>query len=208
MTVKRCNVSGFWWGIHVESATNVLIESNHLHDNGWKSPTENGTGYGLDVANSTAVTVRNNRIVDNGNEGFHLSSSSGVIVEDNVFRDNGFEQLYLIHADNNVIQRNQATGGTQGLEMRFSSGNAFSYNVWAGSPLQYLENDNHDNTFLYERFEGRVAVGDASTGNRFELLVVQQSRGQLPDGRRPEHRVRLQELLRAVQLGRRGERAS
>ena len=29
------------------------------------------------------------------------------------------------------------TGGTQGLEMRFSSGNAFSYNVWAGSPLQY-----------------------------------------------------------------------
>ena len=52
--------------------------------------------------------------------------------------------------------------------MRFSSGNAFSYNVWAGSPLQYLENDNHDNTFLYERFEGRVAVGDANTGNRFE----------------------------------------
>ena len=53
--------------------------------------------------------------------------------------------------------------------MRFSSGNAFSYNVWAGSPLQYLENDNNDNTFFYERFEGRVAVGDASTGNRFEL---------------------------------------
>ena len=83
--------------------------------------------------------------------------------------DNGREQLYLIHADNNVIRRNQATGGTQGLEMRFSSGNAFSYNVWAGSPLQYLENDNNDNTFFYERFEGRVAVGDASTGNRFEL---------------------------------------
>ena len=77
--------------------------------------------------------------------------------------DNGCEQLYLIRADNNVIRRNQATGGTQGLEMRFSSGNAFSYNVWAGSPLQYLENDNNDNTFLYERFEGRVAVGDAST---------------------------------------------
>lgn len=168
MTVKRCDVSGFWWGVYVESATHVLIDSNHLHDNGWKSATENGTGYGLDVANSTAVTVTNNRIIDNGNEGFHLSSSSGVIVEDNVFQDNGFEQLYLIRADNNVIGRNRATGGTQGLEMRFSSGNAFSYNVWAGSPLQYLENDNHNNTFLYERFEGRVAVGDFNTGNRFE----------------------------------------
>jgi parallel beta-helix repeat protein len=168
MTVKRCDVSGFWWGVHVDSATDVLIDSNHLHDNGWKDPEANGTGYGLDVANSSAVTVRNNRIIDNGNEGFHLSSSSAVVVEDNVFRDNGREQLYLIHADNNVIQRNEATGGTQGLEMRFSSGNAFSYNVWAGSPLHYLENDNNDNTFLYERFEGRVAVGDSSTGNRFE----------------------------------------
>jgi parallel beta-helix repeat protein len=153
----------------VDSATDVLIDSNHLHDNGWKSLVENGTGYGLDVANSSAVTVRDNVITDNGNEGFHLSSSSGVLVEDNVFHDNGLEQLYLIHADNNVIRRNHATGGTQGLEMRFSSGNAFSYNVWAGSPLQYLENDNNDNTFFYERFEGRVAVGDASTGNRFEL---------------------------------------
>jgi parallel beta-helix repeat protein len=153
MKVKRCNVSRFWWGIYVESATNVLIKGNHLHDNGWKSATENGTGYGLDVANSTAVTVRNNIIADNGNEGFHLSSSSGVLVEDNVFQDNGFEQLYLIRADNNTIRRNQATGGTQGLEMRFSSGNAFSYNVWAGSPLHYIENDNHDNTFLYDRLK-------------------------------------------------------
>ena len=25
MTVKRCDVSGFWWGIYVDSATNVLI---------------------------------------------------------------------------------------------------------------------------------------------------------------------------------------
>src|SRR5687767_10566553 len=73
MTVKRCKVSGFWWGVYVENATNVLIESNHLHDNGWKSMTENGTGYGLDVANSSAVTVRSNVIADSGNEGFHLS---------------------------------------------------------------------------------------------------------------------------------------
>ena len=38
MTVRRCDVSRFWWGIHVDSATDVLIDSNHLHDNGWKDP--------------------------------------------------------------------------------------------------------------------------------------------------------------------------
>ena len=76
--------------------------------------------------------------------------------------------------------------------------------MWAGSPLQYLENDNSDNTFFYEHFEGRVAVGDASTGNRFELSSFSNPTGNCLTRRRPEHRVRLQELLRAVQLGRRG----
>jgi len=168
MTVRRCDVSRFWWGIHVDSASDVRLEDNDLHDNGWKDPAENGTGYGIDVANSTLVTIANNRVADNGNEGIHVSTSTRVTIEDNVLANNGREQLYLIHADDNIIRRNRATGGTQGLEMRFSSGNAFAYNTWEGSPLQYLENDNSDNTFFYEGFEGRVAVGDASTGNRFE----------------------------------------
>ena len=60
-------------------------------------------------------------------------------------------------------------GGTQGLEMRYSSNNYFSYNVWAGSPLHMLDNDNNDNTFYYDSFEGRVFVGNNSLGNRFEL---------------------------------------
>jgi hypothetical protein len=32
-----------------------------------------------------------------------------------------------------------------------------------------LENDNNDNTFFYDRFEGRVFVGNSSLRNRFEL---------------------------------------
>lgn len=177
-TVRRCQVSRFWWGVHVDSAvSNVLIEDNVLHDNGWFVPEENGSGYGIDVANSTGVTVRGNIVRDNGNEGLHLSASSGVVVEDNEFHDNGREQVYLINADDNIIRRNLATGGTQGLEMRVSSRNAFSYNRWLGSPLQYLENDNADNTFLYERFEGRVAVGANSTGNRFDVSTFTNPAG-------------------------------
>ncbi len=94
------------------------------------------------------------------------------------------EQLYLTHADGNVIRRNVATGGTQGLEMRFSSNNDFSYNVWAGSPLQWLENDNNDNAFLYEHFEGRVVVGTASTGNVFRLSEFSNPDRQLSHGGR------------------------
>jgi len=169
VTITNCGVTRFWWGLYVQNARNVVIDSNHLYANGWKVPSENGSGYGLDVANSQDVTVRDNLIADNGNEGFHLSGSSAVTVDGNVLLDNGFEQLYLIHADDNVIRHNRAEGGTQGLEMRYSSGNAFSYNVWARSPAQVLENDDSNNTFYYDHFEGRVVVGDGSIGNLFQL---------------------------------------
>jgi parallel beta-helix repeat protein len=177
VVVRQCGVTGFWWGIYVQNAQDVLIEDNHLHDNGWKVPVENGSGYGLDVANSQGVTVRGNLIADNGNEGFHLSGSSSVTVDGNVLVDNGFEQLYLIHADDNIIRNNRAEGGTQGLEMRYSSNNAFSYNVWAQSPAQILENDNSGNTFYYDSFEGRVVVGAGSSGNVFQLSAFTNPTG-------------------------------
>src|SRR6185503_12649000 len=169
-TLKNAyGVTKFWWGVYVQNAGDVLIEDNDLYENGWKDPTQNGTGYGLDVANSQDVTVRRNRIVDNGNEGFHLSTSVGVTVDDNELMNNGFEQLYMIHSDFNTIANNKTQGGTQGLEMRYSSSNYFSYNVWAQAPLHMLENDNNDNVFFYDRFEGRVFVGNSSLRNRFEL---------------------------------------
>jgi hypothetical protein len=92
-----------------------------------------------------------------------------VTVDGNDLVNNGFEQLYMIHADFNTIKNNYTQGGTQGLEMRYSSHNSFSYNVWAQAPLHMLENDNIDNVFFYDRFEGRVFVGNRSLGNRFEL---------------------------------------
>ena len=126
---------------------------------------ENGSGYGLDVANSTAVTVRNNVIADNGNEGFHLSSL--------VRRPRGGQRVRRQRhgealSDPRGRQRDPAQPG-DGCELRGSrcgsrARTTFSYNVWAGSPLQWLENDNHDNTFFYERFEGRVVVGDCLDG--------------------------------------------
>jgi len=177
LTIRNCWVTGFWWGIYVQNARNVLIEGNHLYANGWKEPVENGSGYGLDVANSTDVTVRDNAIFDNGNEGFHLSGSSGVTVEGNRLSDNGLEQLYLIRSDGNVIRNNYTEGGSQGLEMRYSNNNTFSYNVWAQSPAQVLENDNSNNVFFYDSFEGRVVVGDASLGNRFELCAFDNPTG-------------------------------
>ena len=169
MIVRNCNVTKFWWGVYVQNSGDVLIEDNDLYGNGWFDPTQNGTGYGLDIANSQDVIVQGNRIIGNGNEGIHLSASQLVSVIDNELRDNGREQLYLINASFNTIQNNQMEGGTQGLEMRASSNNSFSYNIWAGSPLHMLDNDNQDNTFFYDTFEGRVFVGNNSVGTRFEL---------------------------------------
>jgi len=169
VVIRNCRVTDFWWGIYVQSASNVVIKKNHIHENGWKDNTENGTGYGIDIANSTGVSVRYNTIVDNGDEGIHLSDSTAVTVTNNLLKDNGKEQLYLLRANGNFISHNRTEGGNQGLEMRFSSNNTFAYNVWAPSPLHMLDNDNHDNTFFYDRFEGRVFVGNTSLRNRFEL---------------------------------------
>src|SRR5262249_25691691 len=144
---------------------------------GWKERGEKGRGYGLDVAGSTQVIVRGNRIFENGNEGFHLSGSTDVLVENNRFWDNGLEQLYLIRSDGNIIRGNHTEGGSQGLEMRFSNDNEFSYNVWASSPAQVLENDNSNNTFHYDTFEGKVLVGVGSLDNRFELCAFTNPTG-------------------------------
>ncbi|MEO2169875.1 MAG: right-handed parallel beta-helix repeat-containing protein [bacterium] len=167
VTLRGCEVSGFWWGIYVSSSSEIVVEDNYSHDNGWKDPYANGTGYGIDIARSSDVVVRGNRIDDNGNEGIHLSASQDVVVESNSLTNNGFEQIYLINADENEIHSNTATGGTQGLEMRDSSRNQFSYNRFLDSPKQWLENDNHANEFVYDEFAGQVEVSADSTGNRF-----------------------------------------
>jgi len=169
VSVSNCAVTKFWWGVFVKNARNVHIANSNLYANGWKDPTQNGTGYGVNITSSQISRVSGSFIRDNGNEGIHLSNSTGVTVDGNVFTDNGREQLYLFHADDNVITGNRTEGGTQGLEMRFSNRNQFSFNVWAASPLHMLENDDNDNTFTYERFEGHVRVGTSSTGNLFEL---------------------------------------
>lgn len=172
LTIKNCHVSGFWWGIYVAYSEDVTVEDNVVTGNGWFSEVENGTGYGIDVANSTDVTLRRNQVVANGNEGIHLSTSTDVLVEDNHLADNGFEQLYVIESEFNTIRANRAFGGRQGLEMRDSDDNAFSYNEWRGSPKQWLENFNDRNVFLYDTFEGRLEIADASNSNRFELCSL------------------------------------
>lgn len=178
VTIKNCQVSRFWWGIYVQNAGNVGIDSNLLQQNGWKDPHRNGTGYGINVSNSQFVVVRDNRIVDSGNEGFHLSHSQDVTVENNLIADSGFEQLYLFFADNNTIRNNTATGGRQGLEMRWSNGNTFAYNTWANAPKHWLENNNSNNTFFYEHFQGLVLISGQSTDNRFALSAFENPAGQ------------------------------
>jgi parallel beta-helix repeat protein len=175
--IKNCEATKFWWGMYVQNSRNIVIESNVLSENGWKDPGKNGTGYGLDIANSEQIMVRNNIISDNGNEGLHLSHSTNVTVEENLFFDNGWEQVYLYFCDNNIIRHNYATGGIQGLEMRYSNNNDLSYNIWTNSKKQWLENHNNNNTFRYEHFEGVVRVTRKSIGNRFELCEFNNPNG-------------------------------
>jgi len=169
VSITNCGITKFWWGVFVQNARSVHIHQSNLFENGWKDPTQNGTGYGVNVTSSHVIRLSDSFVTDNGNEGFHLSNSTDVTIDGNVLANNGREQLYMFHADDNIIMGNRTEGGTQGLEMRFSNRNEFSFNVWAASPLHMLENDDDDNTFTYDRFEGRVRVGTGSGNNLFQL---------------------------------------
>lgn len=167
-TVRNCTVRGFWWGIYVANSNDILLESNIVEENGWFDPNANGTGYGVDIANSLRVTMRDNLIQNNGNEGLHLTASTRTLVENNTFIDNGFEQIYIIHADRNEIRGNHSTGGRQGLEMRDSDDNSFTNNFWGEAEKHWLENDNDNNIFDYDQFEGTLRISDHSSNNTFE----------------------------------------
>lgn len=166
--VRNCHINGFWWGAYVVNSTDIVIEDSEFSDNGWFDPTQNGTGYGVDIAHSERVTLRNSSILRNGNEGLHLTASTNVLVEDNVFDGNGFEQVYLINADGNTLRRNTTRGGTQGLEMRNANGNLFEGNQWGAAPRHWLENDNQENTFSGDHFDGVLRIGTRSKDNRFD----------------------------------------
>ncbi len=171
-TLRACVVSGFWWGIHVNNSSGVTVEDNLVRDNGWFDPEVNGTGYGIDIADSQDVIVRRNQVLANGNEGIHLTSSEGVEVRDNLVADNGFEQLYVIHADRNDIIDNTTRGGHQGLEMRDSDENRFSGNQFLEAPLHWLEDDDLDNSFSYDQFEGTLRIGARSTGTQLSMVRI------------------------------------
>ncbi len=181
--LRNCEISGFWWGVYVTNSMNIQVLDNYVHDNGWKDPDVNGTGYGIDVANASSVLVQGNQVDDNGNEGMHISASTAVDIHDNQLTDNGLEQIYLINADGNTVRKNVSTGGTQGLEMRWSSSNSFSYNVWQGSALQWLENENRNNDFTYDDFAGTLRISQESNGNTFTFGLFENAGGLCVDNR-------------------------
>jgi parallel beta-helix repeat protein len=186
-TLRNCDIAGFWWGVHVAASTNITVEGNSLHDNGWEDPEANGTGYGIDIAGiatgveGNRVIVRQNEIRNNGNEGVHLSSSSGVELIGNVIEDNGKEQLYVLRSDRNEVHDNLVRGGTQGLEVRESRQNSFSYNRWLGAPLHLLETNSDGNVFVYDDFEGSLHVGRGSVANEFRYARLENPTGTCAD---------------------------
>jgi len=176
-TLRNCDISGFWWGVHVTSSTDVLIEGNTIHHNGWMDPLANGTGYGINVTGieladtERFVVVRDNWIHHNGDEGIHLSHSTGVELRGNRVEHNGKEQIYLLRAGRSAISGNDVAGGTLGLQLLESSANAFSYNRFR-APLHRLQNDSRGNAFVYDDFAGRLRIAPTATDNTFSFVRV------------------------------------
>ena len=121
----------------------------------------------------------------------------------NVLVNNGLEQLYMIRADFNTIRNNYTQGRDPGARdavlaatttSRTTCGPRRRSTCWKTTTTTTL--------FFYDRFEGRVFVGNRSLGNRFELSEFINPTGICLGDRYAERDVCLQELLPLLLLGR------
>lgn len=97
VTIKRLSVSGFNWGLNVESgSTGTLIDDVSVHDN-----LDEGIHLG--------------------------SGSSGTTVQNSVLDDNATENLYVISSSNNIITGNIISGTNPSASIYHKNSNDCTY---------------------------------------------------------------------------------
>ncbi|KZX16875.1 hypothetical protein MBCUT_05050 [Methanobrevibacter cuticularis] len=93
VNVTGISIEGFYYGISIDSSSNVRLTSNNIHDN------RRGVN-----AIGTNIIIENNTILDNAREGTNLNGES-ITIRGNVISGNGYEAIHG-HAKNSVISNN------------------------------------------------------------------------------------------------------
>jgi parallel beta-helix repeat protein len=126
VTVRNCDVSGFFHGIVMLGASETTIENNHAHDNA-------AAGIVMDQ-NSTSNALLSNVVEANGHNGIQISFSHGNTIRGNRAESNGGTGGIALGGanDNHVLENATAQNANFGIAVG-GARNTVSSNLVTGN---------------------------------------------------------------------------
>ena len=151
VTIRNANVTGFGYGIYLQSSTLNIILNNNITFN-------EGNIY---LGNSSDNTITGNTIT-NGAEAIQLYASSNNTISGNSLSDNYYGVWARFNSAENVISENNITHSNRGIFLDASSNNTMSGNRIA---------------IIFEGIAVNNSLSNIITGNR----ITQAYRGVFMD---------------------------
>lgn len=176
VTVKNCDVSGFWYGIQLWESSGNTLDGNVSHHNeidGFSlvsslgnrlrgnTSHDNGVGFAVAGASTTGNTLVGNSAENNNSFGFFVFEASGNTLKGNYAEGNG-DGYQLNLASNNTLKDNLAVDNGAGFVLYESSWNTLKDNVADGGGAFYFG----DLTVVDNVLKGNM--GCFSNVNQFE----------------------------------------
>lgn len=131
--VKNCRVSGFYYGIYLNSSNNNTIESSSAEYNYYNGGFGNEHGYGIYFNNSGSNTLNHVKVKNNVLYGVYMKNSNNntldtvEIINNNKFNDN--YGLYFDASKNNKIKNSEIKWQQNNIYLNGTSvGNIFNNN--------------------------------------------------------------------------------
>jgi len=132
VSIRDCQISGFYNGIKVRGSYAVSIENNTLSSN---------RASGISLHDVDASVVRHNRALKNW-DGLYLEDSTGNVISENVVRRNTVNGLHLFYGaiNNTVVNNDLERNGGHGIATAVCSNYIDETNTaGTGDPIRYLE---------------------------------------------------------------------
>jgi poly(beta-D-mannuronate) C5 epimerase len=139
--LKGNNIHDLWFGLYTDGVGGLLVEDNHVHNNGH---------YGLDPHTGTHdMIIRNNTVHDNGSTGIICSlDCRNIMIENNkVYNNTKWGIMFSRNMSDSVARNNIVSNELRGIIVSDSHDNEIYNNTVSnsGSGIEVSE-DSYDNT--------------------------------------------------------------
>jgi parallel beta-helix repeat protein len=185
VTIRHCDVSGFYRGIVVNLSSRVVLEGNRSSANEWgiwvaetdgaelrENTAADNEIVGFYLGSARDSSLVGNRAERNGGNGFQINQSLGVELLGNGAEDNGQAGFLIGLSRGSRVQGNQAQRNTVGLSVDHSSDSSLEAN---------LASDNSNHGFLLSNADGARLNSNGAAGNGRDGFHVDRSSDVLLD---------------------------